>query len=160
MTVKVLSRWEQFKRATVWHPLNTDPADTNRAGPRFWYPVYDLIAFALGASAFLIGSPLLNRLFPSWIVDTMGTTLMVAATLCFIGVTFPRLLLLELGGKLAIVFLLGGYAGTVAVMATTDEPNAFVVIILIMAVWMLGPRITKLFIMVSNGKPAKKELIP
>ena len=155
---KVLTRWERFKRATVWHPINTDPEDDDRSGPRFWYPVYDLIAFALGSYALALGSPLLNRLFPTWFTNGMGMVLMSAAVICLVGVLFPRFNLLELIGKLAIVFMLGGYAGTVAFLSQTDEPNGFVVLVLIMAVWLLGPRVTKLFIQVSRVRRARRKV--
>lgn len=152
----MLSRWERFKRQTVWHPLNTDPDDEDRSGPRFWYPMYNLITFALGLYALWLGSPLLNRLFPQWFTDSMGVVLMVAASICLIGVVFPKLSVLELVGKLGIVFMLGGYAGTVAFRSKTTEPNGFVVIVLIMAVWLLGPRVTKLFGQVSRIRKERK----
>ena len=34
--IPVVTRWERFKRATVWHPINTDPDDdlwNNYIGP-------------------------------------------------------------------------------------------------------------------------------
>lgn len=155
--IRVVSLWERFKRSTVWHPINTDPEDDDRYGPRFWYPMYDVIAFALGVAALLIGSPLLNKLFPAWFTDTMGIVLMTASVVCLVGVVFPKLGVLELVGKLAIVFMLGGYAGTVAVLSNNGEPpNWFVVLVLIMAVWLLGPRVTKLFAQVTRVRRARK----
>lgn len=158
-TQVVVSRWERFKRLTVWHPINTDPEDEDRSGPRFWYPTYDLIAFLLGCYALQLGSPLLNRLFPDWFTNTMGIVLMAAAVLCFAGVVFPKLSMLELGGKLVIVFMLGGYAGTVAFRSENPE-NGFVVLVLIMAVWLLGPRVTKLFIQVAKLRKQAREKVP
>lgn len=145
----VISRWERFKRATVWHPLNTDPNDEYRHGPRFWYPGYDIITIILGVYALWLGSPLLNRLFPTWFTDTLGIVLIVSATAALLGVVFPRLFLVELAGKMGIVFMLGGYAGTVAVLSSTDEPNGFIIIVLSMVVWLLGPRITWLLVRAS-----------
>lgn len=143
--IKVVSRWERFKRETVWHPKNLDPSDENRWGPAFWFPTYDLIAMVLGLYAFHLGSPLLNRLFPVWFTDTLGVALFAASLICLIGVCFPRFSMMELIGKLAIVFMLGAYAGTVMFKSSTDEPNGFVVIVLVMSVWLLGPRISVLF---------------
>lgn len=153
----VLSRWERFKRATVWHSINTDPKDEDKSGPRFWYPAYDVIAFALGVYALVLGSPLLNRLFPTWFTDGMGAFLILASILCFIGVVFPRYTVLELTGKLAIVFMLGGYAGTVATLSTGAGENGFVVIVLIMSIWLLGPRITKLVNQLSKMRATRKQ---
>lgn len=143
--IKIISRWERFKRWTVWHPINTDPDDENRSGPRFWYPTYDLLALALGFYAYYLGSPLLNRLFPVWFTDSMGIVLISASVICLIGVVFPKLNLIELIGKLMIVFMMGGYAGLVLFRSQIDEPNGFVVIALVMSVWLLGPRVTTLF---------------
>lgn len=155
--IQVIGRWERFKRLTVWHPINTDPNDENRSGPRFWFPTYDLIALTLGFYAYFIGSPLLNRLFPMWFTDSMGIVLVVASAICLIGVCFPRLALYELIGKLAIVFMLGGYAGTVFFRSTAEEPNGFVVIVLVMAVWLLGPRITTLFVQIPKARALRNQ---
>jgi hypothetical protein len=152
---KVITVWERLKRETVWHPINTDPTDDDRSGPRFWFPTYDMIAFALGISALFVGSPLLNSLFPAWATTVLGTVLMIAAVLCFVGVVIPRFSIVELIGKLAIVFMLGGYAGTVAFRSKNDD-NQFVVLVLVMAVWLLGPRVTKLFLQVNRQWNARK----
>lgn len=144
--IPVISRWERFKRLTVWHPINTNPQDAYRHGPRFWYPGFDLIMVVLGAYAFVYGSPLLNRLFPTWFVDTLGVAILISALFASAGVVFPKLFMVELVGKLSLVFLLGGYAGTVAALSRTDEPNGFVVIVLFALVWLLGPRLSWLFI--------------
>lgn len=146
----VITRWDRFKRLTVWHPINTDPKDPYRHGPRFWYPGFDLIAVGLGVYAYFLGSPLLNRLFPVWFVDGLGIGLLAAALLALVGVVFPKLYMAELVGKLAIVFMLGGYAGTVAVLSKINEPNGFVVGVLFAVIWLLGPRITPLFIRLAE----------
>ena len=101
--VRVVTRWDRFKRLTVWHPLNTDPDDDYRHGPRFWYPGYDIIAICLGVYAIWLGSPLLNRLFPNWFTDVMGIILILSASCALVGVVFPKLYLVELVGKLFIV---------------------------------------------------------
>lgn len=144
-SIPVVTRWERFKRLTVWHPINTDPDDRYRHGPLFWYPMFDLFMVTLGVYAFFIGSPLLNRLFPSWFVDTLGLAITGAALLAAVGAIFPRFFIVELVGKLALVFLLGGYAGTVAALSKVTEPNGFVVLTLFSLVWLLGPRLSWLF---------------
>src|SRR6478609_11344920 len=123
--IKIPTRMARFLRLFVWHPINTDPADEDRWAPRFWFPVYDLIAILLGWYAFQYGSPLLNRLFPGWLTDMVAWILIVAATICLIGVVIPRLAWVELLGKMALVFILGAYAGTVWFMTAKDENNGF-----------------------------------
>lgn len=155
--IRVITYWERFKRTTVWHPINTDPTDDDRSGPFFWFPTYDLIAFTLGVVALVVGSPLLNDLFPVWFTAMLGIVLIVSSVICLVGVIFPKLKLMELIGKLAIVFMLGGYAGTVGWLSTSDEPNGFVVLVLVMSVWLLGPRVTKLFIQVARERYARRK---
>ncbi len=147
--IKVISRWERFKRLTVWHPLNTDPSDDYRHGPIFWYPVFDLMMIALGTYAYFFGSPLLDRLFPPWFVESLGVAIIVSAVFADIGALFPKLYLVELVGKLGLVFLLAGYAGTVAALSLV-EPNGFLVITMFSLVWLLGPRLSWLFIRLSK----------
>ena len=144
-TIRVISRWERFKRLTVWHPINTDPDDDYRDGPRFWYPMFDLFMVALGVCAFYIGSPLLNHLFPVWFVDSLGMSITISAIVAAIGAIFTKLFILEILGKLAMVFLLGGYAGTIAALSQNAGENGFVVITLFSLVWLLGPRLSWLF---------------
>lgn len=144
-SIPVVTRWERFKRLTVWHPINTDPNDDYRDGPRFWYPMFDLLMVALGVCAFYIGSPLLNKLFPVWFVDSLGISITIAAALAAVGAIIPKLFGLEILGKLALVFLLGGYAGTIGVLSQNAGENGFVVITLFSLVWLLGPRLSWLF---------------
>ncbi|UYL85330.1 membrane protein [Microbacterium phage Hager] len=143
--IPVISRWERFKRTTVWHPINTDPDDAHRDGPRFWYPTFDLLMVALGVCAYFIGSPLLNKLFPVWFVDGLGAAIVIAALLAAVGAIFPKFFMLEIGGKLTLVFLLGGYAGTIAALSQNAGENGFVVLTLFSLVWLLGPRLSWLF---------------
>lgn len=142
----VISRWERIKRLTVWHPINTDPNDNYRHGPKFWYPMFDLMMVALGVYAYALGSPLLNHLFPAWFVDALGLTIAASAIFAAVGAIIPLLYFVELLGKLGLVSLLGGYAGTVAALSRSDEPNGFVVITLFSLVWLLGPRLSWLFV--------------
>lgn len=144
--IRIVSSWERFKRATVWHPINTDPNDDYRHGPRFWYPMFDLFMVALGVYAFFIGSPLLNRLFDPLFVSVLGVAITVSAVLAAIGAIFPKLFPIEIVGKLGLVFFLGGYAGTVGALSKASEPNGFVVITLFSLVWLLGPRLSWLFL--------------
>lgn len=135
--------------------MNTDPNDENRWGPRIWLPTYDLLAIALGLYAFFEGSPLLNRIFTSTVTEIAASVLLAASVAMLVGVCFPKLAILELSGKMVLVFVLGAYAGTVAFMST--KQNGFVVIVLIMAVWLILPRITVLFGQLSAQRVSKNQ---
>ncbi len=152
-----ISRWERFKRLTVWHPMNTDISNDYRHGSRFWYPVFDLLMIALGTYAYFFGSPLLDRLFPARFVELLGVAIIMSAVFAAIGAVFPKLYLVELVGKLGLVFLLAGYAGTVAALSLV-EPNGFLVITLFSLVWLLGPRLSWLFIRL-NKEPRVQSLL-
>lgn len=155
-TIKVGSRRERLLRSTVWHQSNVDPADPHRWGPRLWLPTYDLLAIALGVSAYFFGSSIMNRLFPAIMVQIIGITIASFAVLCLIGVVFPKLNLIELIGKLGLIFMLGAYAGTIAFLSTTER-NEFIVIVLVMSVWLLLPRVTVLFAQVSENRALRRQ---
>lgn len=146
-----MTKWQRLKQWTVWHPLNTDPDDQNRWGPRFWYPSYDIIAMILGIYAYFLGSPILNRLFSPVFTDAFAISIIVTSIVCLIGVVFPIINYIELIGKLVLVFILGAYAGTVLFMSKLNEPNGFVVFVLVMAIWLLGPRISVLSLQVQKN---------
>lgn len=154
-SIKVVSLKERMLRKTVWHKANVDSDDVHRWGPRLWLPTYDLLAIALGISAYFFGSTLMNRLFPAPVVQAFGLAISLFALLCLIGVIFPKFNLGELIGKLGLVFMLGAYAGTVAFLSH-NERNEFIVILLIMSVWLLLPRITVLFAQVAQKMDERK----
>lgn len=158
--IKTLSRWERFKRLTVWHPINTDPDDDDRWTVRVWLPMYDVLAILAGWVAFWIGSPLLNRLFPEWIVNATAAWFFLAGAVTLVGVVIPKLWRIEVAGKVTMSFLLTTYALLVLAFPTQEaQNNSFITIILIMATWGVYPRLTKLFIrgyQASNARKAKK----
>jgi hypothetical protein len=156
----VVSRWERIKRLTVWHPINTDPLDDDRWTVRVWLPLYDGLAILAGLIAFYIGSPLMNRLFPSWVVDWTAIVFAVAGVITFFGVVIPRLWRVEIGGKVLMSFLMTTYAMLVLTFPSRDgQTNAFVTVILIMATWGIYPRLTKLFIRGYQASKSRKALM-
>lgn len=145
--IQVNTLGERLKRQTVWHPINTDPADDDRWTVRVWLPLYDLLAVLAGVLAFTIGSPFLNRLFESWVVQTGAVAFVAAGAVTLLGVCFPKLWRIEVAGKIAMSFLLTTYAFLVLSFPTGGGvSNAFVTVILIMATWGIYPRLTRLFI--------------
>lgn len=123
-------------RATIWH-RSAIPADEwkFRSIKRVWLPLYNLIVVGAGLWALWFGSPILKRLFPGELIDIAGLALAVAGAICFLGRAFPMLWAVEFAGKVAIAFLLGGYAGTVALFRQDPDPaGGFVVFILVLAI--------------------------
>ncbi|QCQ57470.1 hypothetical protein SEA_SUCHA_25 [Microbacterium phage Sucha] len=156
--IKVVSHWERFKRLLVWHPINTDPTDDDRWSVRVWYPLYDLLAIIGGYIAYFIGSPLLNRLFPAWVVDGAAVAFGFAGAITLVGVVVPRLWRVEALGKIGMSFLLTSYAFLVLAFPSRDaQNNSFITVILIMATWGVYPRLTKLFIRGYREARARRE---
>lgn len=156
----VISRWERIKRYTVWHPLNTDPLDDDRWTVRVWLPLYDVLAVLAGLIAFYVGSPLMNRLFPGWIVDGTAVAFAIAGAITLIGVVVPRAWRVEIGGKVTMSFLMTTYAMLVLTFPSKDgQSNAFVTVILVMATWGIYPRLTKLFIRGYQASKARKAMM-
>lgn len=154
---RVTTLWERLKRRTIWHPINTDPADDDRWTVRVWLPLYDLLAVLAGVIAYQIGSPFLNRLFPDWIVDAAALVFMFSGAITLVGVCFPALWRAEVAGKIGMSFLLTSYAFLVLAFPSGGGiSNAFVTVILIMATWGIYPRLTRLFIRGQRAAAARE----
>lgn len=106
-------------RASIWHPDAIPPDEWKyRSLKRVWLPVYDVIVVLMGIWALGWGSRLLNELFAPDLLDALGFTLASLGAVCFLGVAFPRLYVVEIVGKTLLIGMLGGYAA--AVWATSD----------------------------------------
>lgn len=115
-------------RASIWHPEAIPPDEWKfRNLKRVWLPLYDLIAVFAGVQAVAYGSSMLNRLFDPELVDFLGVSLMIAATVCFLGVAFPSMWVIEIIGKIALVALIAGYVTMILVFAKPPGPSLFVV---------------------------------
>lgn len=145
--IQLAPLWERLKRHTVWHPINTDPADDDRWTVRVWLPLYDLLAIVAGVIAYIVGSPLLNRLFSDFVVDAAALTFLGAGLITLVGVVVPSLWRLEAAGKMMMSFLLTSYAFLVLGFPSREaQNNSFITVILVMATWGVYPRLTRLFI--------------
>ncbi len=158
-SIPIITRWDRLKRLTIWHPINTDPDDDDRWTVRVWLPLYDGLAILLGVVAYYIGSPLLNRLFPEWMVNAVAVCFVFAGFVTLVGVTIPRLWRAEIAGKISMSFLLTTYAFLVLAFPSKEvQNNSFVTVILIMATWGIYPRLTKLFIRGYTASKKRKAL--
>jgi len=116
---------------SIWHPESIPPEEFKyRNLKRIWLPVYDFLAIWAGVEAALVGSPLLNRIFPGDFVDGAGATFTVVASLCLVSVAFPRLWRLELVGKVVLVGMIAAYAACILLYSPNPDPNHFVVLVL------------------------------
>jgi len=101
-------------RQSVWHPEALPVEEFKyRHLKRVWLPLFDLISVLIGYLAFVYGSRLLNLLYPEWMIDSVSAVFIGAAVVALAGVSFPRLWLPEIVGKVIMLGLLGVYSATV-----------------------------------------------
>jgi len=158
-SIPIITRWDRFKRLTIWHPINTDPDDDDRLTVRVWLPLYDALAVLLGIIAYYIGSALLIQLFPEEVVNGVAVLFMIAGLVTLVGVTIPKLWRAEIAGKITMSFMLTTYAFLILAFPSKEvQNNLFVTVILIMATWGIYPRLTKLFIRGYRASKLRKQL--
>jgi hypothetical protein len=88
---------------------------------------------AVGITALVFGSRLLDRIFGHPWTDTIGATFLTAATVCLIGVAFPRLWPVEAVAKCVLVGMLIGYIAAIVLFPAEGETNWFVVCMIALA---------------------------
>ncbi|MEO2134595.1 hypothetical protein [Microbacterium sp.] len=114
--------------ASIWAKGAIPPDEWKfRNLKRVWLPIYDVIAVFCGIQAVLSGSPLLNTLFPDTMIDALGYTMSTVAIVCFAGVSFPRLWVVEIIGKIILVGLISAYVATILLLSQNAGSNLFVV---------------------------------
>lgn len=80
---------------------------------RVWLPLFDLLSILVGSLGVAYGSRVLNELYDPWFIDGASITFIIAAIVALIGVSFPRMRIIEGAAKLAMLGLLGGYSAAV-----------------------------------------------
>lgn len=113
-------------RITIWHPLAV-PLDEfkYRNLRRVWMPLYAAIGIYSGWKAVTQGSPLMNRLFPSDLVDVLGVVFTVAAVIAFVGISIPALWLAAAVALWVNAGMVGSYIATIAIYGPSGDPNDF-----------------------------------
>jgi len=113
--------------ASIWGP-HTIPIEEwpYRNLKRVTFPFIDLLFFFAGIVAILYGVAPLNNFFSEEIFYIFSGLLSFAALICFIGLAFPVLWMLELLGKSILIGLMVGYIMT-AIFANiaTGENHIF-----------------------------------
>ena len=77
---------------------------------RVWLPFFDLLSVLVGILGIAYGSKILNELYDPAFIDGVSSIFIVASVAALIGVSFPKLWLVEGAGKLIMLALLGGYS--------------------------------------------------
>lgn len=106
-------RW--LWRASIWHPdaIPATEGSTSREMKRIVLPLFDALVVLMGFNGILNGMPSFALVYDPTITTIASWTLFCSGFVAFVGLALPRFWYLEALGKLAMVFVLGGYAGAV-----------------------------------------------
>ena len=112
---------------------------------RVMFPIVDFFFFFAGISATRHGVPAISEFFPNVVVDSFAILLSASALVCFIGVAFPKLWGLEMGGKAVIIGLMVGFISSILILTLSgDTSKVFVLIVASIAVCPVVWRISLL----------------
>lgn len=117
--------WEQ----SIWYPAAVPPSEglASRELKRIVLPVFDALVIVMGLNAVTYGMPSFDLVYSPVIATLAAWVLLVAGVLALVGIAFPRLWISEAVGKLMMVGVLGGYAGSLWVLLTQGQwARAFV----------------------------------
>lgn len=104
---------------------------------RVWLPFFDLLSILVGALGVAYGSKILNELYEPGFVDSVSIVFIVASLGALIGVSFPKLWLVEGIGKIVMLGLLGGYSAAIwASFFTGNVESGFVAAMLMYPIIM------------------------
>lgn len=96
---------------SIWHPDAIQPEEFKfRNLKRLWLPLFDGLSILVGMLGVAYGSKILNELYPAALVDGLSLTFILAAFIALVGISFPKLWVPEVLGKLTMLGLLGGYS--------------------------------------------------
>lgn len=135
--------------STIWAPGAIPPSEGKYAKPlkRVALPAYDIVAVITGFFAVSSGIPAVDRVLPSHISDLFGYLFVAVALACLVGISFPRLYLLETWAKCFLFGFLGTYAIALRIVAGSsgESTRDFVTGIVLLAMitplfrlWILG----------------------
>ena len=138
----------RIARATIWHPDAIPAIEAKYARPLkgFVFPVFDLLMIVAGTRGLIVGMPAIDQLFPPPGPTIIYSVWAFMAAVCFVGAVFPRLWLLEIGGKIALFTALSIYFVALRVASGGDDGAREVVSVMVAAallipllrLWILG----------------------
>lgn len=98
---------------------------------RIMFPFINVMYFFAGIVSLNHGVWPLNQHFPSEILNTFSILLSVSAVICFIGISIPKLWIVEIIGKSMIIGLMAGYIVSIALVNEAQYFDLFVSIVAI-----------------------------
>lgn len=131
-------------RASIWHPHAIDVDNFKRRWTlRVWVPAYLITMILAGRGVIVSGSPVLDRVFDDWLVDTLGWVLLLSAATALLGVIF-RVWLAQIIGMVVIIGMAGTYAASLLVASESTSSRDFLAWLVLGTVWMPLSQLTEL----------------
>ena len=98
---------------TIWAPGAIPPQEGQASHElkRYVLPVFDVLVIVMGVNAVRYGMPSFDLVYSATIASVAAWVLLASGIVALVGIAFPRLWLAEALGKIAMVIVLGGYAG-------------------------------------------------
>lgn len=131
-------------RASIWHPHAIGVEDFKRRWTlRVWVPAYLVTMVLAGRGVIVSGSPVLDKVFDDWLVDTLGWTLALSAVVALVGVTF-RVWVAQIVGMVVIIGMAGTYGAALLVASESASSRDFLAWLVLGTVWMPLSQLTEL----------------
>ena len=110
--------------ASIWHPdaIPASEGELARDVKRWVLPAIDALLMFGSFLSLFGGVPAFTRVYNASVAQWAALVVLIAATLCLIGVSFPKLWLLELLAKCLLSGFLVHYALLLSTLSITGSP--------------------------------------
>ena len=138
--------FRKIYQESIWSHGRIPPEEWKyRNLKRVMFPVIDVLFIIAGFTALKHGVPAIDAIFPEPVVDIFGYAVSFCATVCLIGVSFPKLWTLEIFGKTTLLGVMTCYFLSLFVLTFSgDYDRGFVLLIAAVAMAPIVWRITLL----------------
>lgn len=112
---------------TIWADGAIPPSEGHVASDmkRGLLPVYDLILIGAAVLALRGGMPTFEIVYSSVFASVAAWGLLATSILCLIGISIPKLWLLEAISKIGLVLVLAGYAIIMLIYSVEDSGRGY-----------------------------------
>lgn len=142
--------FDRVREASIWHP-DAIPHDAAYlyVSPikRVFLPAYDIVILWLGLAGLVRGFQAISAVFTSPIAILIYGLLALAGLTCLVACAFPRLWRVEVGGKIAILTILGMIAVSMTIAGLSSMTHTGItitpvvvglILVPLLRLWTLG----------------------
>lgn len=135
--------WSRFLRVTVWGPGGVRAQDWRFRGIfRFVLPSTDILFIYFGIVGWWNGVGSVEEVAGSQIQASWSLAIAFFGLAALVGVSFPKLWLIELGGKVVLIGLVSGYVLLFLARGLSDPlvsaTAGLIVILILLPAWRVG----------------------